>query len=104
MRNGKTENWVFEWLDHLGGMDGVNVEAKKMFGCYCLYCDGTPVGWIQNDILSLREVGLPYLPKELKRPAKDDKIREIVISFDYVDCDWLRNAIQDTADIRNMMK
>ena len=31
------KNIVQEWLDHLNGL---NVEAKKMFGCYCLYCDG----------------------------------------------------------------
>ena len=104
MRNEKAEKWVFDWLDHLGGLNGLDLEVKKMFGCYCLYCDGTPVGWIQNDSLSLREVGLTYLPKELKRPLKTDRIQEIVIPFDYVDCDWLRNAIQDTADFRNLMK
>jgi len=97
----QSEYWVREWLKLLGGL---NVEAKKMFGCYCLYCDGTPVGWIQNDVLSLREVGLPYLPKELKRPAKTDRIQEIVIPFQYAGCDWLREAVQDTADIRCMMK
>ena len=37
------ENNVQEWLSSLKGLD---VEAKKMFGCYCLYCDGQAVGWI----------------------------------------------------------
>ena len=67
------ENIVREWMDHLKGL---NVEVKKMFGCYCLYCDGQAVGWIHNSVMSLREVGLDYLPKDIKRPTKEDKIQE----------------------------
>ena len=61
------ENIVREWMDHLKGL---NVEVKKMFGCYCLYCDGQAGGWIHNSVMSLREVGLDYLPKDIKRPTK----------------------------------
>ena len=32
---------VQEWLDSLGELD---VKVKKMFGCYCLYCDNQAVG------------------------------------------------------------
>ena len=71
-----------------------------MFGCYCLYCDGQAVGWIHDHVMSLREVGLTYLPKELKRPSKDDRIQEVVIPFDYVNSDWLAKAVRDTAAIR----
>ena len=88
---------VSEWLARLKGL---NVAAKKMFGCYCLYCDGKAVGWIHDSVLSLREVGLDYLPTEIKRPGKEDKIQELVIPFDYVDADWLAQAVQDTADRR----
>lgn len=88
---------VQEWLERLAGL---NVEAKKMFGCYCLYCDGQAVGWIHDGVLSLREVGLNYLPKDIKRPDHSDKIQELVIPFDYVNADWLPKAVQDTADIR----
>ena len=88
---------VSEWLARLGGL---NVAAKKMFGCYCLYCDGQAVGWIHDSVLSLREVGLDYLPAEIKRPGKEDKIQELVIPFDYIDADWLAQAVQDTADRR----
>ncbi len=31
---------VQEWLDNLCEL---NVMVKKMFGCYCLYCDGHSV-------------------------------------------------------------
>ena len=91
------ESVVQEWLDHLSDL---HVKVKKMFGCYCLYCDGQPFGWIHDSILSLREVGLNYLPEEIKRPDKKDKIQEVVVPFDYVNADWLPKAVQDTADIR----
>ncbi len=95
------DNIVQEWLSHLSAL---NVEAKKMFGCDCLYCDGQAVGWIHDSVLSLHEVGLPYLPEDIKRPAKEDKIQELVIPFDYVNADWLPRAVQDTADIRRNQK
>ena len=93
----ENEQIVCEWLDRFRGL---NIRVKKMFGCYCLYCDGQAVGWIHDSVLSLREVGLTYLPKELKRPAKEDRIQEIVIPLDYANADWLPRAVQDTADLR----
>ena len=91
------ESIVREWLDRLKDL---RVEAKKMFGCWCLYCDGQAVGWIHDGVLSLREVGLTYLPQEIKRPGKEDRIQELVIPFDYANADWLCRAVQDTADAR----
>lgn len=93
----ETESIVHEWLNNLKGL---NIEVKKMFGCYCLYCDGQAVGWLHDSVMSLREVGLTYLPEDIKRPAKGDKIQEIVIPFDYVNADWLAKAVRDTAVIR----
>ena len=91
---------VLEWLDSLRDL---NVKAKKMFGCYCLYCDSQAVGWLHDSVMSLREVGLDYLPDDIKRPRKEDKIQELVIPFDYVRAEWLPRAVQDTADIiKNM--
>ena len=86
-----------EWLDALKGLD---VKAQKMFGCYCLYCGGQAVGWIHDGVLSLREVGLDYLPEDIKRPGNDDKVREYVIPFDYVKAEGLPRAVRDTAEIR----
>ena len=88
---------VQEWLDRLGDLD---VKVKKMFGCYCLYCDGQAVGWIHDSVLSLREVGLSYLPKEIFRPGREDPVQELLIPFDLVTADWLPRAVQDTADFR----
>lgn len=91
------ESIVCEWLDLL---QDVNATVKKMFGCWCLYCDGQAVGWIHDSVLSLREVGLTYLPPDILRPGKDDRIQELVIPFDYVTADWLPRAVKDTADRR----
>ena len=91
------EEIVREWLDRLKGL---NVRVKKMFGCWCLYCDRQAVGWIHDGVLSLREVGLTYLPEEIRRPGKEDRIQELVIPLDYANADWLPRAVQDTADLR----
>ena len=91
------ENIVEEWMDQLRGL---NVYTKKMFGCYCLYCDGQAVGWIHDSVLSLHEVGLPYLPKEIHRPKPEDQVQELVIPMDWIRAEWLPRAVQDTADLR----
>ena len=91
------EETVREWLSRLTDL---NVNAKKMFGCYCLYCDGQTVGWVHDGVLSLREVGLAYLPADIRRPGREDKIQELVIPFDYINADWLPRAVRDTAELR----
>ena len=91
------EGVVQTWLDAL---KNVNVRVKKMFGCYCVYCDDQPVGWISQGVFSLREVGLTYLPGDLKRPSPEDRVQEIPIPLDYCNCEWFPRAVQDTADAR----
>ena len=91
------ESVVAEWMDRLKDL---NVSTKKMFGCYCLYYDGQAVGWIHDSVLSLREVGLTFLPMEIKRQGPEEEVRELVIPFDYVNAEWLPKAVQNTADIR----
>ena len=91
------EKTVRKWLDSLKGLD---IQAKKMFGCYCLYCDGQAVGWIHDGVLSLREVGLDYLPDNIKRPDKNSSVRELAITLDHAGADWLSRAVRDTANIR----
>ena len=81
-------------------LSDLDVEVRKMFGCYCLYCDKQAVGWIHDSFLSLREVGLDYLPEDIKRPGKEDKVQELLVPLDYTNADWLPKAVQDTADIR----
>ncbi|MBE5038756.1 hypothetical protein INF35_13255 [Subdoligranulum sp. DSM 109015] len=77
------------WLDALRGL---NVRIKKMFGCYCLYCDDQPVGWLSGSTLFLREVGLTDLPA-----VPEDKIQEIPIPLEACGQSWLPRAVQETA-------
>lgn len=83
------------WLDALHGVD---VRVRKLFGCYCVYCDGVAVGWLSGEIFSLREVGLTGLPDHLRRPAPEDRIQEIPIPLDDCHASWLPKAVQSTAD------
>lgn len=90
------EKIVQAWLDALQDLD---VRFKKMFGCYCVYCDDQPIGWLSSNCFSLREVGLNYLPEGAKGPLPTDSIQEIVISLESHHAEWIPKAVQDTADI-----
>lgn len=92
---------VQTWLDALKDL---NIRVKKMFGCYCVYCDDEPVGWLSEDVFSLREAGLTYLPDALKRPTPGDRVQEIPIPLDYSSCEWLPQAVQETANMRKRGK
>lgn len=90
------ESVVQSWLDALHGL---NVHVKKMFGCYCVYCDDQPIGWLSSHCFSLRETGLNYIPEGAKRPLPSDSIQEIVIPLDEYSAEWIPKAVLDTADI-----
>jgi len=51
-----------EWLK---GLKDLDIQVKKMFGCYCVYCDAQPVGWLSGEVFSLKEVGFQIMPKKL---------------------------------------
>lgn len=89
-----TENilWVL-----LGALSGLNVRAKKMFGCYCIYCDNEPIGWLSGNVFGLKEVGLINLPGSLKRPTPGASVKEIPIDASMFDSPWLPQAVMDTA-------
>lgn len=52
----------------LSALSSLDVRAKKMFGCYCIYCDDEPIGWLSGNVFGLKEVGLASFPGSLKRP------------------------------------
>ena len=60
------------------------VSAKKMFGDYCLYCDGKPVGLICDDYLYLKPLKQlePLLHEEDKqmKPPYEGAIPHFVIT------------------------
>lgn len=50
-----SQNTIDFLLDQLAGLHGAS--AKKMFGEYCLYFDGKPVGLVCDDLLYLKPTG-----------------------------------------------
>ena len=94
----KTDDTTLQtWLDALQGLD---LRVKKMFGCWCVYCDGQVVGWIDGGTFSLKEVGLSSIPDTLRRPGPGDKIKEIPVPLEEARSDWFREAVLQTAKAR----
>lgn len=81
----------------LNTVNGLDVVGKPMFGCYCIYCDGQPVGWLSGDVFGLKEVGLDSIPAGLSRPAPDARVHEIPISADRFEDEWLSGVLVETA-------
>ena len=61
MSNPDLVQYIIEQASQAG-----EVRAKKMFGDYCLYCDGKPVGLICDDYLYLKPL------KELESVLRED--------------------------------
>ena len=63
------------------------VRAKKMFGDYCLYCEGKPVGLICDNELYLKPLGVlePLLhadDRQLKPPYEGAKPHYVITDVD----------------------
>ena len=79
------------------------VSARKMFGDYCLYCDGKPVGLICDNCLYLKPFKqLDLLLREddrLMRPPYEGAKPHYVIS-EVDDRDYLSLLVRTVADCR----
>ena len=84
-------------LDQLSGLAGVS--AKKMFGEYCLYLAGKPVGLVCDDQLFLKPTGaggaLLRQPVEAP-PYPGAKLHWLVTADLWEDRDWLCRLIVAT--------
>ena len=63
------------------------VRAKKMFGDYCLYCEGKPVGLICDNVLYLKPLGVLELllhadDRQLKPPYEGAKPHYVITDVD----------------------
>ena len=77
------------------------VSAKKMFGDYCLYCDGKPVGLICDNYLYLKplkqlESLLHDEDKQMKSPYEGAKPHYVVTDVD--DRDYISMLVKTIAD------
>ena len=77
------------------------VSAKKMFGDYCLYCDGKPVGLICDDYLYLKPLNqleplLHDCDRQMKPPYDGAKSHYVITDVD--DRDYVSLLVKTTAD------
>jgi TfoX/Sxy family transcriptional regulator of competence genes len=84
--------------DQLAGLD---VRTGKMFGEYCLYCDGKAVGFICDDDLFLKPTDADpalFRATEPAPPYPGAKDYHRVPGDLLEDREWLQEAVQATAD------
>ena len=77
---------LVQYIVEQAGQAG-EVYARKMFGDYCLYCDGKPVGLICDDYLYLKplkqlEALLHEEDKQLKPPYESAKPHYVITGVD----------------------
>ncbi len=85
-------------LDQLNGLNGAS--AKKMFGEYCLYLSGKPVGLVCDDLLFLKptNAGGAMLTDPTVAPPYPNAKPHLQIDPDaWEDGDWLCELVSVTA-------
>ena len=93
-----TQDTVDFLLDQLGGAGEVTV--KKMFGEYCLYYDGKPIGAVCDDQLYLKPTaaGRGMIANVVEgSPYPGAKPHLLVTPDQWEDAEWLRGLVQATA-------
>lgn len=85
-------------LDQLSGTG--QITTKKMFGEYCLYLAGKPVGFVCDDQLFLKSTnaGRGMIPEVVEGYPYPEAKPHLLITADlWEDREWLRQLIQATA-------
>ena len=78
------------------------VNTKKMFGDYCLYCDGKPVGLICDNYLYLKplkqlEPLLHDCDRQMKPPYEGAKPHYVITDVD--DRDYVSQLVKKVAEL-----
>jgi DNA transformation protein len=92
------QNTIDFLLDQLAGAG--DVTAKKMFGEYCLYLAGKPVGLVCDDQLFLKptKAGQAMLDEVVEgSPYPGAKPHLLVTADQWEDAEWLREVVRATA-------
>lgn len=80
---------------------GLAVSTRRMFGEYCIYCDGKVVGFICDDVLFLKPSTADaelFTRTEPAPPYPGAKDYHRVPGDALEDREWLGRAVQATAD------
>jgi len=86
-------------LDQLSGLAGLS--TRKMFGEYCVYLFGRPIGFVCDDQLHLKmtEAGRAFIDNAQESiPYPDSKPHLLITADLWEERDWLRQVVQITAD------
>ena len=90
--------FVQDILEMLAPLD---VWSKPMFGAYGVYCDGKFVGIISDDQLFLKQSGVDpdlFADTDVAPPYPGAKDYHVVTADNFGEGEWLREAVQQTAD------
>jgi DNA transformation protein len=91
------QNTIDFLLDQLSKLGGVS--TKKMFGEYCLYLSGKPVGLVCDDQLFLKptKVGAKLIAKVVEAsPYPGAKPHLLITADQWEDSEWLRELVRAT--------
>jgi len=91
------QNTIDFLLDQLSGAG--EVSAKKMFGEYCLYLAGKPVGLVCDDQLYLKptKAGKSMIKALIEGAPYPGAKQHLLITADqWEDSEWLCNLVQAT--------
>lgn len=96
MSNADLVQYIIEQASQAG-----EVRARKMFGDYCLYCDGKPVGLICDDYFYLKPLKQlePMLHEDDRRmqpPYDGAKPHYVITNVD--NADYVSQLVQTVAD------
>ena len=93
-----TRNTIDFLLDQLSGVG--EASAKKMFGEYCLYLAGKPVGLVCDDQLYLKptQAGMNLIAKVVEdSPYPGAKPHLLITADQWEDREWLCALVRATA-------
>lgn len=100
-----TQNTMDFLLDQLSGLGSVS--SKRMFGEYCLYYTGKPVGLVCDDQLYLKptQAGRALLDDEVEgSPYPSAKPHLLITPDQWEDAEWLCNLVRVTSSELPMPK
>lgn len=81
----------------IGSFPDIQLSAKKMFGCYCVYCNLQPVGWISSGLFCVKNVQPCHNILASHLAVYNDAQCEIPVPNTDFGAPWLREVLLQTA-------
>lgn len=80
--------------------DAGTIASRRMFGAYCLYCDGKPVAFICDDQLLVKptEKGREFIGEVTGTELFPGSKQWFIVEDRYEDREWLSQLIRITAE------